>query len=153
MSFASPNILLLLLIILPLVWRIGWPRYAFRRRRDITSLLLRSTILILMVMALAGFQIVRQVDRLAVVFLVDASDSIGTELRVSQAEYIQNAIATKPVDDEWALVVFGANVSIDTPFSNITELGAIRSTVLGSNTNIAEAVQTAMSLFPADARR
>jgi uncharacterized membrane protein len=153
MSFASPNLLLLLLIILPLVWRIGWPRYAFRRRRDITSLLLRSTILILMVMALAGFQIVRQVDRLAVVFLVDASDSIGTEQRLRQAEYIQNAIATKPVDDEWALVVFGANVSIDTPFSNITELGAIRSTVLGSNTNLAEAIQTAMSLFPADARR
>src|SRR6187401_1277521 len=122
MSFASPNLLLLLIPILALVWWIGWPRYAFRRRRDIASLLLRSVILILMLMALAGFQIVRQVDRLAVVFLVDASDSIGTELRESQAEYIQNAIATKPVDDEWALVVFGANVSIDTPFSNITEL-------------------------------
>jgi Ca-activated chloride channel family protein len=153
MSFASPNTLLLLLIILPLVWRIGWPRFAFRRRRDIASLLLRTVIMILMVMALAGFQIVRQVDKLAVIFLVDASDSIGTEIREEQALYIQNAIATKPVDDEWALVVFGANVSIDTPFSNITELGAIRSTVLGSNTNIAEAVQTAMSLFPADARR
>ena len=65
MSFASPNSLLFLLIALPITWYIGYPRHAFRRRRDITSLLLRTVLLILIVFALAGIQIVRQVDRLA----------------------------------------------------------------------------------------
>ncbi|GAB5493298.1 MAG: VWA domain-containing protein [Phototrophicaceae bacterium] len=153
MSFASPNTLWLLLIILPIIWYIGYPRIAFRRRRDTTSLILRTIIMTLIVLALAGIQIVRQVDRLAVVFLVDASDSIGTELRESQLEYIQNAVVNKPIDDEWAVVVFGANSAIDTPFISVSDVPPIQSTVLGSNTDIAEAIQTAISLFPADARR
>src|SRR5690606_9550507 len=153
MSFASPNTLWLLLIVLPIVWYIGYPRIAFRRRRDTTSLLLRTVLVTLIVLALAGIQIVRQVDRLAVVFLVDASDSIGTELQDAQVEYIQNAVMDKPVDDEWAVVVFGANATIDTPFISVSEVPEIQSTVLGSNTDIAEAIQTAISLFPADARR
>lgn len=153
MSFASPNTLWLLLIILPIVWYIGYPRIAFRRRRDSISLALRTILMILIVLALAGIQIVRQVDRLAVVFLVDASDSIGTELRDAQVEYIQNAVIDKPVDDEWAVVVFGANAAIDTPFISVSDVPPIQSTVLGSNTDIAEAIQTAISLFPADARR
>ena len=153
MSFASPYTLLLLIPILAFVWYIGWPRYAFRRRRDISSLLLRTLILGMIIFALAGFQIIRQVDRLAVVFLVDVSDSVGTELREAQEDYIRSAVANKPPDDEWSIIVFGADISIDTPFVNITDVPPIYSTVLGSNTDIAQALQTAMSLFPADARR
>lgn len=153
MSFASPYILLLLIPIIPFVWYFGWPRYAFRRRRDITSLLLRTVMLCLMVFAIAGLQIIRQVDRLAVVFLVDASDSMGSELRDAQANYIREAVANKPPDDEWSIIVFGADISIDTPFVNITDVPPIYSTVLGNNTDIAQALQTAISLFPANARR
>ena len=153
MSFASPNSLLILFFVLPIVWYIGYPRMAFRRRRDTASLILRTALVVLIVLALAGIQIVRQVDRLAVVFLVDASDSIGTELQAQQVEYIQNAVADKPVDDEWAVVVFGANAAIDTPFINVNDVPPIQSTVLSNNTDIEEAIQTAISLFPADARR
>lgn len=153
MSFASPNTLLLLFMTIPIVWYIGFPRFTFRRRRDSISLVLRTIIVTLLILAASGVQIVRQVDRLAVVFLVDASDSIGTDLREAQAEYIQNAVTDKPVDDEWAVVVFGSDAAIDTPFSTITDVPPIQSTVLGSNTDIAEAIQTAISLFPADARR
>lgn len=153
MSFASPNTLLLLLIILPITWYVGYPRHAFRRKRDITSLTLRTVLMLLIVFALAGIQIVRQVDRLAVVFLVDASDSIGTDLREAQVDYIQDAIVDKPVDDEWAIIVFGANSAIDTPFINVSDVPPIQSTVLSNNTNIEDAIQTAISLFPGDARR
>jgi uncharacterized membrane protein len=153
MSFASPYTLLLLIPILAFVWYIGWPRYPFRRRRDLSSLFLRTIILVMIVLALAGFQIIQQVDRLAVVFLVDASDSVGTELREAQEQYIRDAVTTKPPDDEWSIIVFGADISIDMPFVNLSEVPPIYSTVLGSNTDIAQAIQTAMSLFPADARR
>ncbi|MEO0594700.1 MAG: VWA domain-containing protein, partial [Chloroflexota bacterium] len=153
MSFANPNLLMTLVLILPFVWFIGFPRYRFRRRRDIASLIIRTLIMVLMVLGLAGIQIVRQVDRLAVVFLVDASDSIGTELREDQLAYIQNAVQDKPIDDEWAIIVFGANASIDTPFSNIEDVPLIQSNIVSSNTNISEAIQTGISLFPADARR
>lgn len=153
MSFASPQLLFLLVPALALTWYIGWPRLRFRRRRDLAALMLRSLLLTLVVLALAGLQVVRAVDRLSVVFLVDASDSMGVDLREAQVDYIREAITDKPVDDEWAVVVFGADVSIDTPFSNLSEANALRSEVLGNNTDIASAIQTAISLFPADARR
>jgi len=153
MSFASPFLLILLVPVLGLVWYIGWPRQRFRRSRDITSLILRTTIVTLLVFAVAGLQLVRAVDRLSVIFLVDASDSIVADLRDAQLDYIREAVASKPPDDEWAVIVFGGDVSIDKPLSNVTEVNPLRSTVLGSNTNLAEAIQTAISLFPADARR
>ncbi len=153
MSFAAPNTLLLLFIFLPIVWYIGYPRMAFRRRRDTISLVIRTALVILILLALAGIQIVRQVDRLAVIFLVDASDSIGTTLQEEQIAYIESAVVDKPIDDEWAIIVFGANATIDTPFINVSDVPPIQSTVLGNNTDIEEAIQTAISLFPADARR
>lgn len=152
MTFASPE-MLILLIALPLVWWVGFPRLAFRRRRDLSSLLVRSVLLTLLILALAGLQIVRTVDRMAVAFVVDASDSMGAALQEEQVAWIQAAVQQKPPDDEWALIVFGADVSVDTPFSRITEVPTIRSTVPGGNTNLAAAIQTAISLFPADARR
>lgn len=152
MTFASPQWLILLLA-LPFIWTVGWPRYAFRRRRDIISLLLRTALVVMVIFAVSGLQIVRAVDRLAVVFLVDASDSLGADLREAQIEYIREAIADKPTDDEWAVIVFGADVSIDTPFTNVTELTDLRSSVVGNNSDLGSAIQTAISLFPADARR
>lgn len=153
MTFASPQSLFLFVIAVPLIWYVGWPRYAFRRRRDVASLLLRTLLVSLVILALSGLQIVRVVDRQAVVFLVDASDSMGAALQEAQVNFIQDALETKPPDDEWALVIFGADASIDAPLSSLSEVSPIRSTVLGSQTNIADALQTALSLFPADARR
>ena len=81
MSIANPNILLLLILALPLTWYIGWPRYAFRRRRDIASLVIRSVLLLLVMFAISGLQLVRAVEKQAVVFLVDVSDSVGTDIQ------------------------------------------------------------------------
>ena len=154
MSIAYPTTFLLLLLALPLIWRIGWPRYAYRRRRDITSLLLRSAIVILIALALGGAQWVQAVEKQAVVFLVDVSDSTGTAARQAQLDYIQQAVADKPRDDEWAIVVFGANAAPERGFSTLDDVpDALRSQVVSGHTNIAEAIQTAIAIFPADARR
>ena len=89
----------------------------------------------------------------AVVFLVDASDSLSAASRAQQEAYIENALASKPADDEWAVVLFGENVSIEKPFSTAPQFTSFRSTVRAGNTNLAEAIQTGLSLFPADAVR
>ena len=83
MILATPQALWLLALLPPLVW-LGWPRQRFRRRRDSVSLVLRALILLCVVLALAGVQVSQSADRLAVVFLVDVSDSLGQELREEQ---------------------------------------------------------------------
>ena len=92
MQLTAPHVALILLVLLPLVWGIGFPRYVFRRRRDITSLILRTLIIMLLVFALAGLQNVQAVDRLAVVFLVDASDSMGSGSEERQLLFMHEAL-------------------------------------------------------------
>ena len=153
MQFTTPFAGLILIIALPVIWYVGFPRHAFRRRRDISSLILRTVIVLLLVLALAGLQTVQAVNRLAVVFLVDVSDSMGGFSEDLQLEYIRSAIASKPVDDEWAVVLFGDNAVPESDFSLVGELEGFGSIPLTTHTNIANAIQTALSMFPPDASR
>ncbi len=153
MQFTAPSVALILLLVLPLIWFIGFPRHAFRRRRDISSLLLRTVIIVLLVLALAGLQHVKAVDRLAVVFLVDASDSMGSDSEDRQLEFIRDAIADKQPDDEWAALLFGDNAVPETDFSQVGEIENFTAIPQTTGTDIANAIQTALSMFPADASR
>ncbi len=153
MQLTAPHVALLLLLLLPVIWAIGFPRHAFRRRRDISSLFLRSLIILLLVLALAGLQNVQAVDRLAVVFLVDASDSMGRGSDDLQLEFIREAISAKQPDDEWAAVLFGDNAVPETDFSAVGEIEGFSSIPLTTRTNIANAIQTGLSMFPPDASR
>ncbi|MDE2750023.1 MAG: VWA domain-containing protein [Chloroflexota bacterium] len=153
MQLTAPPVALLLFLFLPIVWAVGFPRHAFRRRRDLSSLILRTLIIVLLILALAGLQNVQAVDRLAVVFLVDASDSMGGGAEELQLEYIREAISAKQADDEWAALLFGDNAVPETDFSMAAEIEGFSSIPVTTGTDIANAIQTGLSLFPPDASR
>jgi len=153
MQLIAPQLALALLISLPFVWLVGFPRYAYRRRRDLLSLLLRSLIMLLLVLALAGLQLVQAADRLALVFLVDASDSMGAATQEQQLAFIRAAVAAKQPDDLWATLLFGENAVPETDFSKTREVNAFRSRPQPTGTDIAKALQTALAMFPPDAAR
>lgn len=153
MQFTTPSVALVLLFVLPIIWYAGFPRIAFRRRRDFSSLIMRTLIVLLLVLALAGLQNVQAVNRLAVVFLVDVSDSMGGASEALQLNYIREAIAGKAVDDAWAVVVFGDNAVPESDFSLVGEIEAFGSIPQTTHTDIANAIQTALSMFPPDASR
>lgn len=152
MSFSAP-LGLLLLIVLPLVIYLGWPRQRFRRARDIASLILRTVILLLLILALAGAQLVRGADRLAVIFLLDLSDSMGASAREAARQYVIDALGAMGPDDEAGLIVFGEDALLEQPLSNVRQLRAILSTPRSGNTNLEEAVRLALGLLPADSGR
>ncbi|NJN53553.1 MAG: hypothetical protein HC804_01645 [Anaerolineae bacterium] len=67
MSFTT-SLALLLLLAIPFIAWVGWPRGQVRRWRDWVSLGLRLLIVLLLALALAGTQLVQANDTLAVVF-------------------------------------------------------------------------------------
>jgi uncharacterized membrane protein len=152
MTFTTPVALVLLLAI-PLVIYLGFPRYAYRRLRDSFSLVLRITILLLLVFALAGLQIVRASDRLGVVFLVDASDSMSQTAQAEALEYIRSSLELMSPDDLAGVVLFGANATVERQLNAVRELGPVRSTPATSNTDFAEAIRLGLALFPPDTAR
>lgn len=152
MSFTTP-LALLLLFLLPALAVAGWPRLAYRRRRDTASLLLRLLIVALLVLALAGAQVHRAADKLAVVFLLDVSDSVSPAQQSAAVEYVRQAAAAMGADDQAAVIVFGADALVEVPITGRLELVQIGSDPVRLNTDLAEAMRLGLALFPADAAR
>src|SRR5437667_10919134 len=94
LSFSRPEARALLLVLVPLVIYLSRTRLGLLRRgRRRFSLGLRLVVITLLVLALAGVEVVRAADRLSVVFLVDRSDSVGADQKAQQEQYLREAVA------------------------------------------------------------
>jgi len=148
MSFTNPSAFWLLLLI-PIFLFVGWPRLAHRRRRDLSSLIVRLVLVVLLILGLAGAQIHKAADKLGVVFLLDFSDST-LETRAAAVEFVRDAVEEMGNNDQAAVVVFGADAYVEKSMADQIELPEIRSIPSGLNTDLAEAMRLALALFPAD---
>ncbi len=149
MSVTNPAALWLLAL-LPLVAVLGWPRLAYRRLRDGLSLAIRLLIVLLLVLALAGLQRHRLADKLAVVFLLDVSDSVSPAQQSAAVEYVRRAAEAMGDQDQAAVIVFGADAQVEVPITDRLELVQIGANPGRRNTNLAEAMRVGLALFPAD---
>ncbi len=153
MNFTAPLALLLLLALPYFIW-LGRPRAgALNRRRDWVSLGLRLLIMILLALSLAGSQIVRAADELAVIFLVDASDSVSPAQREEAEAFVREAIESMGPNDQAGVILFGANALVERPLSGLAELAPVRSVPQTLHTDLAEAIRLGMALFPAGSAR
>jgi uncharacterized membrane protein len=149
MTFSNPVALVLLLAIPYFLW-LGWPRVAYRRQRDLASMVLRLLIVLMMILGLAGLQTVQAADKLSVVFLVDESDSMDQQARDQAQKYIRDALSHMGPEDKAGIVVFGKNALVERKVSSVKELAAINSVPIRLDTNLAEAIRLALALLPSD---
>ncbi|WP_374689842.1 vWA domain-containing protein, partial [Promineifilum sp.] len=166
MSFTTPAALLLLLA-LPLAAWLVWPpgrgparrggrATAGRPRSGWVGLVLRLVILALIILSLAGAQRVRAVDDLAVVFLVDASDSMSREATAAAEQFVRDAVAAMNPEDRAGVILFGGNALVEQPlrfYTSADELPPFASQPLRLHTDLAEAIRLSLALLPPDAAR
>lgn len=152
-SFVYPEMLWLLILIGGL-WGIALvtPR-RLSPLRFYSSLALRSVIVAALVFAIAGAQLMLPVRQLTTVFLLDSSDSIATSARAQAETFIQEALQAMRSGDRAAIVVFGTNALVDRPPDESDRLSRITTAPIATRTNIAEAIQLGLALFPADAQK
>jgi uncharacterized membrane protein len=152
MEFTQPFVLLLLLA-LPYFAYLGWPRGRARRGRAWTALALRCLLVTLVVLALAGFRSVRGGDELAVVFVVDSSDSVSQAEQERALAFVESALAAMGPDDRAALVLFGADALVERPLTGSSQLAEIASVPHTHQTDLEEAIRLGLALFPGGAAR
>ncbi|NMB90707.1 MAG: VWA domain-containing protein, partial [Chloroflexi bacterium] len=152
MHFETPLALLLLLCLPWLAWQ-AWPRRGPSFRRELVALALRVLICLCLVGALAGAQLVSRVDSLAVVFLVDRSDSVSPAAQAAQLDYVRRSIQDMGPDDQAAIVAFGADALVERPLSPAREQGEIASLPASGQTDLAAAIRLGMALFPPQSAR
>jgi hypothetical protein len=153
MAFTQPLFLLLLLIILPYFVYLGWPRGRYGRGRAWAALVLRCLIVAFAILSLAGAQSIHGGDELAIVFLVDVSDSVSDAEQERALAFIEEALAAMRPDDRAALVLFGADALVERPMVGGGDLGEIASIPRTNQTDLEGAIRLGMALFPAGAAR
>jgi len=156
LSFDSPGYLLLLALV-PAVW---W--WSFRRLvvlgplRRCVALALRSLVILLIVFALAGVQMVRVSDRLTVIYLLDQSLSIPADRRQAMVEFVNAAIrAHRQGEDRAGVIVFAREAAIEIPpFHDTVQVSTrIESPLDPEYTDLAAAIRLAQASFPEDAAK
>lgn len=140
---------LLLLILLPWSIYVGMKIRSLSKGRLWTATTLRCLILAALIAALAGAELVKRTDKLAVYFLLDYSDSIPRETVAAAAQSIREAAHMYMTDkDEAGVIVFGEESSIELKTGPSLDMGEILSYVGGEQTDLASAIRLAMAAFP-----
>jgi uncharacterized membrane protein len=153
-GFDTPQALLLLIPALALTLAL---HLASRRRvglgRRRIALLVRTVVLTALVLALAGFRLVLPVDRLATVFVVDLSDSVGTGGRQDALAWLRESLKAMPEGDVAGIVGFGKAALVERLPQEVREIDRIATTPVRSATDIGAALRLASALFPDDAQK
>jgi uncharacterized membrane protein len=153
-AFDAPLALLLLVpaLLLMVVLHLGTRRRLGTGRRRV-ALLVRALLLVVLVFALAGFRLVLPVDRLATVFVVDLSDSVGNAGRADALAFLRETLVERPAGDVAGIVAFGKDALVERLPSDLAELDRIASAPVRSATDVGAALRLATALFPDDAQK
>ena len=156
MGVGADTPLALLLLVPALLLTVGL-HLASRRRiglgRRRLALVLRTVVLTALVLALAGFRLVLPVDRLATVYVVDLSDSVGTAGREDALAWLRDSLELMPEKDVAGIVGFGRAALVERLPAEVREIDRIASTPVRSATDIGAALRLASALFPDDAQK
>jgi len=113
-TFDAPLALLLLppAILFTLLLHFGARRRLGAGRRR-AAVIVRSLLIAALVFALAGFQLVLPVDRLATVFVLDLTDSVGTTGREEAVQFVRDSLREMPEGDVAGIVAFGKDALVE----------------------------------------
>jgi uncharacterized membrane protein len=153
-AFDAPLALLLLIPVLGftlLLYLGARRRMGVGRHR--AALVVRTMLLTALVLALAGFRLVLPVDRLATVFVVDLSDSVGNAGREDALAFLRETLALREDDDLAGIVAFGKDALVERLPSELEDVDRLASTPVRSATDIGAALRLAVALFPDDSQK
>ena len=150
LQLSEPKLLILLATI-PFVIVLGVLSARARPRdrgRIAASTVLRSMILACIGLALAGLQLVSAGGPLNVVFLIDQSASVSQANQDAAIKYVQSALRAMGPDDRAGIVLFGDGALVARALSSDGEWKPFGEHPAVTATNIGEAIQAGVALFP-----
>jgi Mg-chelatase subunit ChlD len=154
MSFDRPLWLLAfpaLALFFTLVQRAGLSGVGARQRR--VALGLRIALITLLVLALSGFRVNAGGGRLAVVFVVDRSASVGASGEDRAVDFMRVAARAKHRGDLVAVVAFGKEPRLEFGMTERPDIQRLTATPDRSATDVARALRLAAALFPEGSKR
>lgn len=138
------------LILIPLVFAFVYyttKKFGSFSKRDRVVIISRVMIFILLILAFADITINIKGKNIATVFLFDVSDSVG-DFKKEGIKFIDKSLKNIPKNNRAGVVVFGDDSQVDKIINRSEEYKSIKSTPITTATNIQEAIEGSISLFP-----
>lgn len=149
-NFVQPLFLLLALPALYLL--ISWWRQQKQmpvgRKAAIATI--RALLLLLLIFALAGTQLLTPVQAKTIVFVVDRSASMKDDPRIMA--FLREAVEQKRTEDKYAIVAVGAEAAVDQPLTTRAEISPLGVDVNRHATDLSEGIRLAAAMIPSNAR-
>ncbi len=146
--FVFPWALVLLIVVPWSIW-MGVRIRSLSTARKWLAIALRTLILLALIGALAGAELVKSNDKLAVFFLLDQSNSIPEAACLGAVAAVKNISDLYMTGrDEAGIIAFGEEASIELSVAPSLEFDRILSYVGGEQTDAAAAIRLAMAAFP-----
>lgn len=111
---------------------------------------LRSAVFLLLILVVAGVQLLFPVQEKTVVFVVDQSASMKDDPRLEA--FMREAVSQKRPNDRYAVVVVGSTAAVDQPFTIRNEVQQIGVEVNRHASNLADGIRLAAAMVPSNAR-
>ncbi len=129
------------------------------RFRRVLAILFRSAVMISIIAAIAGVQLVWKTERLTVLYLLDQSESIPAERRRQMLDFAIQSVAQhrdRNREDLAGVIVFGREASIEIPpfADDLPPLGQVVSDFGATDaTNLQAALKLALAAMPGETHR
>jgi len=151
LSFSRPQFLLLLPVAATLLWYSARVSYAdLSGTRRYIAWTVRAAIVLAMIFALAGAQLVKRSDNMVVVFVVDASYSVPQPQQAKAFEFVREALKHRRAQDRGALVLYGRDAVVESETLRTAQDVEVTSKPVRTHTDIAAGVRLALGLLPAE---
>ena len=142
-------------LLIPLIW------FMLRRssvedrlsKKQIVVCVLRSSLIIVLGLALSDPKHLSYSDRVNVFFCLDVSESIAGDQRQKAEAFIEQTAAAMQKGDQAGLIVFGKHPSLEVSLKTGLDAPDIKSIVNPHNTNIHDALQLAIGKFPGQGKK
>ena len=149
LSFTRPEYLLLVPLAGALLWLSARVSYAdLRGRRLLLAWGARVLLMLCLVLALAGAQLVKRGKGHVVAFVLDRSVSVPMAEQERGLEYIRESLKLRRPDQRGALVVFGRDAVVETESLRRPEDVKVTSVAGQAHTSISAGLRLALGLLP-----
>ena len=146
-------------VVLPLLaialaeWLLVRRRAGVGRGQFRVAAALRLLVVLGLIGALLNLAWVRPSNRVATMFVVDASDSLGPTGREAALDWVRQAIADMPDDAIAGVALVGADARLELTMQSDPVLGPATVQLDPTRTNLADGLRKAKAVLPTDARR
>ena len=152
--FTHPTWLLLLVVAVPWVGWLTWKSdVQVSSWRRWTALVLRMVIVLAVIFAIAGLQLLRPLEGMNVFYLLDRSDSVPSSQQEAALRSVNQSAAEKKPIDKAGIIVFGSEASIENTASAALDVQKVQAVVPTVGTDIAGAIRLGTAAFPETGQR